>query len=135
MNHILCVKSDCPKRDTCIRYQTYLQTGEADEQITILNPRLLPSDGSCYRHAVSVTVQDALGFRQVLKRIPECQKKPVYDALMAHFGKNPYYDRRNGIHPITPEEQDYVRSVFREQDVTEENLFDGYRDRTEWVEQ
>lgn len=134
MNHILCVKSVCPKCDTCIRYQSYLQTGEADEKITILNPRLLPADGSCTRHAIPVTVQDAMGFRQILKRIPECQKKPVYDTLMLRFGKNPYYDRRNGIRPITPMEQDYIRAVFLGAGVMEDDIFDGYRDRVEWVE-
>ena len=56
---------------------------------------------------------------------------PLRNALISHFGRGSYYLRRNGVRPITPTEQKYISSVFRE--FGYEVKFDRTERETQWM--
>ena len=53
------------------------------------------------------------------------------NTLINHFGRGSYYLRRNGLRPITPEEQQYICSIFRQ--FGYEAKFDRTKEETQWL--
>ena len=53
------------------------------------------------------------------------------NTLIDHFGRGSYYLRRNGLRPITPQEQQYISSIFRKYGY--EVKFDRFEEETQWL--
>ena len=99
--------------------------------VEVTAPIRTAGDASCSQLALVRTVRYARGFRYVWQDIPVRCAKAVYNDLVYHFSKNPYYKRRNGQYLCTPEEQEYIRGVFEAHGVTGVEIFDGYEERQE----
>ena len=52
--------------------------------------------------------------------------------LIAHFGRNPYFERRRGAYPLPPKEQEVILKALRQAGVTEELRFDSYEENINW---
>jgi hypothetical protein len=52
--------------------------------------------------------------------------------MKGQFGRNPYFERRNGQHPMPPEEQQLIRQALQRVGVKEPIEFDGYKDAILW---
>jgi CRISPR/Cas system endoribonuclease Cas6 (RAMP superfamily) len=52
--------------------------------------------------------------------------------LKNHFGRNPYFERRNGRHPMPPEEQQLIRQTLERVGMTSTMEFDDYKDAILW---
>ena len=131
-NNALCIHGGCEMADQCLRALGYRDVENGDVEFPIVNPALATGGESCPFLATAKVVRYARGFRKVMDKVTGEQKSAIYKTLMSHFGKNPYYDTRNGKYLISPGQQDYIRSVFEESGVRGLEYFDAYEERTEW---
>ena len=72
------------------------------------------------------------GFTQMQKRMLPDQYNKFLWKLIPHFGRNPYYERRNGKRTLPPVEQELIADVAQQVGVTEEFKFDRYEYRYNW---
>ncbi len=126
------MNSSCKHSSECIRYQTYLNTSEDTPEILVVNPRALKPGQPCPNHAIQVTVPYAFGFAAILDRIPRADAKAIHAELALYFGRNPYYERRNGSRPISPAEQEHIIQTFRQHGITTPDIFERIESRQEW---
>lgn len=130
--YALCGLSDCPCAETCLRQLAYQQKSETERYLLSVNPRLCSKGKHCefYRDATPVTY--AHGFIQMQKRMYPNQYDRFKMKLIAQFGRNPYFERRKGVYPIPPKEQDFIKQVARLVGVEAEFVFDVYEQRLNW---
>lgn len=131
-DHALCVRKDCELASTCARAIAFREVTDDDREFMIVNPNVVTGRSDCEMVAIIKTVRFARGFKQALGKVPADDANIIYHILMGHFGKNQYYDRRNGKLLLPPEEQEYIRKVFAQYAYADE-VFDGYEDKEVFV--
>lgn len=128
----LCGDTECACAGTCLRHIAYLQQVETAKVMTMVNPRFCAKDNTCTFYRDATPVVYARGFTQMQKRmLPEQYDKFLWK-LIAHFGRNPYFERRNGKRLLPPGEQELIAEVARQVGMTEEFKFDTYEYRYNW---
>ncbi len=131
-NHPLCTRHDCTMQDSCLRALGIREAEPTDKFIQIINPQLTTGQSDCQWYAPARKVRNAYNFKHFMdNHCSKVQADHVRAVLGLYFGKNPYYERFNGSRPISPEEQQYIRSVFAEVGITADP-FTGYKDCDEW---
>jgi len=129
----LCGEADCLCAAKCLRHKAYLQQAETAKVLLVVNPRLCTKDGRCAYFRDVEPVRFASGFTQMQKRMLPDQYDKFMWKLILHFGRNPYFERRNGKREISPGEQELIADVARQVGVTEEFKFDAYQERQDWT--
>lgn len=130
-NQLLCIHKNCELANECIRHIQFKSITDDDIAIRIVNPNIVTQTASCPYFSTIVTNRYAKGFRNIFPQIPSGIANTIYHKLSSHFGKNPYYDRRNGKTLISPQEQIFIRSVFASHGIVSE-VFDEYEEKEEW---
>lgn len=130
-NKALCVHADCEMAECCLRQIGYHEIEDTDKTLKILNPNIVSKKADCEYLARLVTVRFARGFKKVFGLIPSDVANSIYHSLMAHFGKNQYYDRRNGKLLLPPTEQEYIKGLFGSFGITSD-VFDSYEEQEVW---
>ena len=51
---------------------------------------------------------------KALKEVKACDIVNIKKILISKFGRKYFYSRRNGVTPIPPSEQEYIKKVFAE---------------------
>ena len=77
-------------------------------------------------------VNFARGFTQMQKRMLPEQYNAFMWKLIPYFGRNPYFERRNGKRLISPAEQQQIVDVAQQVGVEVEFKFDAYEQRYNW---
>lgn len=54
--------------------------------------------------------------------------------LIAHFGRNPYFERRRGERKLPPKEQEIIRKALKQAGVTENLDFDLKENELNWYD-
>lgn len=54
--------------------------------------------------------------------------------LIAHFGRNPYFERRRGERKLPPREQEIIRKALKQAGVTENLDFDLKENELNWYD-
>ena len=73
----------------------------------------------------------AYGMKDSFHEVKADHIASLRNVLIHHFGRGSYYLRRNGLRPITPEEQQFISSIFRQYGY--EAKFDRMEEETEWL--
>lgn len=63
------------------------------------------------------------------------QYQKFLDILQSKFGRNPYFERRNGKTLLTPEEQAVILEALRKVGIKDEHKFDSYIEAAKIVKQ
>lgn len=124
--------ADCPCSETCLHQLTYRQKVETERFLLLVNPRLCSKNRRCSFYRDSPPVTYARGFTQMQKRMYPGQYDSFKTKLIAQFGRNPYFERRNGTTLISPKEQDFIKQVVRQVGIEAEFAFDGYEQCLHW---
>jgi hypothetical protein len=69
---------------------------------------LLRKGEGCTHYRDSKPVRYAVGFTKMQKMMFPQQYERFSNQLKGKFGRNPYFERRNGQHPMPPEEQQLI---------------------------
>ena len=131
-SYAVCELADCPCADACLHQLAYRQKVEMDRFLWLVNPRLCSRDKQCTFYRDSAPVTYARGFTQMQKRMYPGQYDRFKTKLVLQFGRNPYFERRNGKTLISPKEQNLIKQVARQVGVEAEFSFDAYEQRLNW---
>ena len=132
-NYMLCIKSDCPKAATCLRYKATQMMPTEVKTWSILSPAYLAQmKGECPHYRLAEKVRYARGFVRMIRTLPVNISEMVAQKLIARFGRNAYYDMRKGKRTIAPTEQEVIRTVVAECGALQEVVFDSYEENFQW---
>ena len=129
-HYLLCFNDDCALADECLHRLAARSRRQKDEVVTAVNP-VRCSGRSCRYYKPNKVATMAYGMKDSFHKVKADDISSLRNTLINHFGRGSYYLRRNGIRPITPEEQQYISNVFRQ--FGYEVKFDRMEEETEWL--
>lgn len=132
INFAVCMSGECKVADTCRRAIAYRTITKECKTYEIVNPMVVTNDDQCPMYPYKETVRYAKGFMQMVENLPPRVFSEMKRKLLAHYGKNPYYEMRKGDRLISPADQMYFQALFLQQGITTPYPFDEYIDKEEW---
>ena len=129
-HYLLCFNDDCPLADTCLRRLAARSGRVKDETVLAVNPARFCGD-NCPSYKENKVATLAYGMKHSFHEVKADHIARLRGALIRHFGGGSYYLRRNGLRAITPEEQQYIGSVFQQYGY--EIHFDRTEEETLWL--
>ena len=133
-NYPVCIHSDCTRAATCLHQLAYKTLAESHDMLTLINPTRCTKDEECPHYRDSTPVSYARGFTNFQKRMYPDQYQEFMQILKLHFGRNPYFERRNGKVLLSPKEQSIVKNALKQAGVTQEMEFDDYESCINWCD-
>lgn len=130
----VCVHAQCPRAGECLHCIAFEKLRADNEYMRLLNPDHCTADDSCQNFSCHKPVRYARGFTGFQRKMYPQQYDRFMTALILHFGRNPYYDRRRGVIAMPPDEQELVLQTLKKVGVTEELAFDRYEDAINWYD-
>ena len=92
----------------------------------VVNPERCIQGEECKYFRDNTPVIYAKGFLNFQKKMTQEQYQKFLDILQSKFGRNPYFERRNGKTLLTPEEQAVILEALRKVGIKDEYRFDSY---------
>ena len=129
-HYLLCFNDECELADKCLHRLAARGGRQNGDLVTAVNPARY-SGVSCRYFRENKEATMAYGMIDSFHDVRADDIAPLRNALISHFGRGSYYLRRNGVRPITPTEQKYISSVFRE--FGYEVKFDRTERETQWM--
>lgn len=132
-NFSRCFNAQCPKTDNCLRRLAALRDTAEYPSIHIINPLCVPEDNNqCPYFLSTQKIHVAWGISHLLDNVPYKSLPPLKSLLIAYFGRGKYYRFYREECFLSPEDQNYIRKVFRQYNVPGEPIFDSYSDEYNW---
>lgn len=132
--YAVCQHADCPKASECLHQLAYAPQLEKQTLLRILNLTHCTKDDRCPHFRSNAPVTFARGFKNFQQKMYPHQYAQFMNLCIAHFSRNPYFERRRSARLLSPAEQEFILDTLREVGVTEDLQFDGYEDRVNWGE-
>jgi hypothetical protein len=129
-HYVLCFNDECALADECLHRLAARSGRQKDEVVTAVNP-VCNSGKSCRYYKPNKVATMAYGMKGSFHEVKADHIASLRNHLISHFGRGSYYLRRNGLRPITPDEQQYIASVFRNYGY--ELKFDRTEEETQWL--
>lgn len=128
----VCVHAECPKAGGCLHRLAFEKLRGEQKTMCLLNPDHCTANDSCPHFRSSKPDRYAVGFKNFQKHMYPEQYSRFAASCIKYFGRNPYYDRRRGVIPISPEDQELLYYCLDKIGVTEKLEFDKYIDIINW---
>lgn len=130
----VCLHAGCPRAVSCLRQSAYRLLMEKEKVLYLLNPLYCTQDEACPYYRNEEPELYALGFKGMKEKMYPVQYQQFMSILTAQFGRNPYFDRRNGKKPLPLKEQRLVLQALKRVGVEEDLKFDRYEERMNWTD-
>ncbi|ADV45068.1 DUF6078 family protein [Bacteroides helcogenes] len=128
-----CQQAQCPQADTCLRRLAAIHAPKTLHSMKTVNPNNLPADlAKCPYFLTTQKVRIAWGIKDFLNRLPLEDAKAIRRTLIYHFTKTHYYRLQRKERYLRPEEQEYIRQLFRRYGVTDEPTYEYYTEEYNW---
>lgn len=133
-NHVLCQNSECRNAKDCLRQLAYEQALERRQELFhVLNPTVFPeNDSSCSKFKAAEKLTFAWGIKNILENIPYQNAISIKRDLISHFGRAKYYRFYRKERAISPDEQNQIKRIFKQNGVEEDIQFESYTEEFEW---
>lgn len=129
-HYLLCFNDECVLAENCLR-RIAAQSGRlTDKVVSAVNPAICGGE-KCEYFKENKMVTVAYGMIDSFHEVKADDIVALRNTLIEHFGRGSYYLRRNGLHPITPKEQDYIASIFHR--FGYEVKYDRMEEETQWL--
>lgn len=120
----MCYLSECSRRDECLRYQVCMSAGFTLRQCVL--PAVLRKGECPYFHPIR-KVRVAIGFKGIFSEVRYRDHSTIRSKIANYLGRGgTYYRYRNGERALSPEQQEWIRQLFRRYGYTDEVVFDRY---------
>lgn len=129
-HYLLCFNDECELANSCLHRLAARSRQQKDEVVTVVNP-IRYCGKNCRYYKENKVVTMAYGMKDSFHEVKADHIASLRNSLINHFGRGSYYLRRNGLRGITPEEQQYIASVFRH--FGYELKFDRMEEETQWL--
>lgn len=133
INFMLCANHTCNKQSNCLRYRV-LQSGKQTViSVNILNPNMYVSkskDCSYFKEAEMYSY--ALGITHLFDALPYAKAKELRARMINHFGKSMFYRFLRKEKHINPEQQQWIKQLFKKHSIVDEMHYDEYKQQYNW---
>lgn len=133
-NFTLCLNSDCPLADQCLHQVVRRMVASAELVLHVYNPEVVTGGETCKYFRALKLDRYAKGFTRFQEEMKPRQYAMFSGSLMAHFGRNPYYERRRGERLLSPAEQQMALRALRKAGIEGDLEFDAYEYRINWTD-
>lgn len=130
----VCLHADCSKADVCLHQIAYQKLLSGQTTLYLINPKMCKKNARCQFFRNSTPVRYARGFTGFQKQMYPDQYAKFSSILRSEFGRNPYFERRKGLRPLSPSEQDLILNALQRVGVKEKLEFDAYEDEISWYD-
>ena len=130
-HYLLCYNADCPKGDNCLHRLGAIHGKPSDKVVQAVNPKLCCGD-NCPYYKPMKSVSMVYGMTHLYDKVLAKDISSLRNTIIHHFGNGSYYLRRNGRHPISPEEQAWIQNLFCKYGYTDDPQFDSYKSEVGW---
>ena len=115
-----CFNNECVRRENCLHHLVAKHSNSRYPALTIVNPHCIPEDtAKCPFFKSSQPIQIAWGIKTIFDSVPYKNAKVMRMRVISYFGRTHYYRIYNQERGLTPQDQAYIRQVFRENGVPE----------------
>lgn len=124
--YLLCFNDTCPLSARCLHWLVGCHADVCGHVVTVVNPRH-PSiqEGACKHFREKLRVAMKTGMQHFYLDMTGRQERAIRNRLIEIFNRRVYYAIRNGKRLITPEEQQTIANVCRENGWTGPLVFDS----------
>jgi hypothetical protein len=123
----LCFLAECPRIGECLRYQVGQVAPEKMTKGCCVMPSVLKQAKCPHFHPI-VTVRAAVGFTHIFDEVKERHHADMRAKIAEYLGGGgTYYRYRNGTKLLMPEQQQWIRNLFKRYGYQEDIEFDNYR--------
>lgn len=130
---IHCFNSKCLQADNCLRYQVGLRVTSQRGVLTVVNPvRETSIDEKCPYFKSDTLQMFALGMIHLLDSVPHHDALIIRQQMLRHFGKTYFYRLWRKERFFSPDQQEYVRSLFLKRGISNPPVFDEYVEQYDW---
>lgn len=130
-NH--CFKHECAKAKNCLRNIAARNCTGSSITLRIINPACIPADAdACPYFTSDQKIRVAWGIRHLLDNVPYKDVFEIKSRLMGYFGRAKYYRFYRNEKYLTPDDQAFVRKLFRQKGIKEEPVFESYSEEYQW---
>lgn len=129
-HYLLCFNDECELAESCLHRLAARSGRQKDDVVTVVNPTRYCGK-NCRYYKGNKTVTMAYGMKDSFHDVKADHIASLRNTLISHFGRGSYYLRRNGLRGITPGEQQYIASVFRNYGYGVK--FDRTEEETQWL--
>lgn len=132
-NFAHCFKKQCPRGEKCLHHLAAMHSTNQYPTLSVVNPNCIPEDmNTCpFYHSVQ-KIRIAWGVRHLLEKVPYKDAVSLKNLMLSHFGRGMYYRFHRKEKGIAPEQQEYIRRIFRQKGIMEEPAFDSYTEEYKW---
>lgn len=128
-----CLNEQCPRSANCLRRMAALHVPATCKYIKIVNPSFSPAaDEPCPYYKSGEPLRFACGIQHLYDNLPHHAAISIKDTLLGCFGRSGYYRRYRKEILFSPQEQAYIRNVFRRYGVETEPVYDGFVNGYAW---
>ena len=131
--YLPCFVDTCPRHENCLHWLTGKYT--TDTSINILcvnpvNPNIKANKCELYREAVTgIYARGMMHFFEMMPRQIECNIK---GRLIGIYSRKRFYEYRNGVRLISPEQQQQIARICQQEGWTGEMHYDGWEEDFLW---
>ena len=129
-HYLLCFNDECALAENCLHRLAARSGRQTDEVVTAVNP-VCNGGESCRYYKPNKVSTMAYGMKDSFHEVKADHIASLRNTLINHFGRGSYYLRRNGLRPITPDEQQYIACMFNQYGY--EIKFDRTEEETQWL--
>lgn len=125
----ICFLSGCARQEECLRHKAGLAVPETVLTAPAVTPQAMKG-GTCQLFKKAEIVHTALGFGNIFKEVKQRHAAAMRAELVKYLGGNgTYYRYQHGERTLMPEQQEWIRRLFRRYGYIEEVEFDAYCDK------
>lgn len=128
-----CFNNQCAKAVNCLRNIAAQNITTGHPYITIINPAYVNSNTEeCPYFHLKEKIRVAWGVSRLFDKIPYRDACELRHQIIGHFSRSKYYRFYRKEYSLMPEDQAFIRKMFRKKGVQEEPCFDEYTEIYKW---
>ena len=132
-NYGVCYSTICPLREHCLHslLTSYKPQDRLYTNCVNLNNPKMQREG-CPLFAKDEPVRMPIGLSTIYYDMPGRMERAIKNHLIHVYSRKRYYEYHNGIRPMTPDVERYVRQIIKNYGWTQEPQFGGYVEEYLW---
>lgn len=129
----------CPLRETCLRSTVHRETIYSGKDNTFLrtvnlwNKDIQPFTENCEAYLKAELKNFAQGFKHLFDCVPKAKYAIIQNEVQKVFGnRRTYFYCKKGEQLVSPEEQQRIAQIFKNQGIEEEPQYDNFVEVYAW---